>query len=176
MARVEVRDELIRWARERAQLSPDALIKRFPRLREWESGAAKPTFRQLEAFANATTTPLGYLFLPEPPDEVLPIPDFRTVGDKVVGRPSPNLLDTVFDMQRRQAWLREERIEEGYGPLSFVRSATVDAAPAKIAGAIRRALGVSAGWADVRGTWSEAARALRTRSEAVGIIVVVNGI
>src|SRR5271156_1594395 len=135
MVRVDIRPELVSGARERARLQAEALTKRFPKLAEWESGAAKPTLRQLEDFANATTTPLGYLFLPEPPDEALPIPDFRTLGDKLVLGPSPNLIDTVFDMQRRQAWLREDRIEEGAGPLPYVRSATPDAAPAKIAAA-----------------------------------------
>ena len=61
MARVEVRPEMISWARERSRLPPEALIKRFPRLTEWESGAAKPTLRQLEEFANATTTPARVL-------------------------------------------------------------------------------------------------------------------
>jgi transcriptional regulator with XRE-family HTH domain len=86
------------------------LLPRFPKLREWEAGEAKPTFRQLEDFADATAAPFGYFFLPEPPDEPLPIPDFRTLGDKPVRRPTPNLLDTIFDLQRRQDWLREERI------------------------------------------------------------------
>lgn len=116
------------------------------------------------------------MFLPEPPEEALPIPDFRTLGDKPVRRPSPNLLDTVFEMQRRQAWLREERIEEGLGALPFVGSATPDAAPEKVAAAMRRTLGVSAGWADVHSTWPDALRVLRDRIEAVGIIVVVNGV
>jgi Zn-dependent peptidase ImmA (M78 family) len=49
-------------------------------------------------------------------------------------------------------------------------------APAKIAVAMRRALGVSAGWADVHSSWSDALRGLRNRIEAVGIIVVVNGV
>lgn len=176
MARVDVKPQLLRWARERSRLPPEALSKRFPKVAEWESGAAKPTLRQLETFANATTTPLGYFFLPEPPDEALPIPDFRTLADRPIGRPSPNLLDTIFDMQRHQAWLREERIEEGASPFPFVRWATPDAAPVKIAAAMRRALGVSAGWADVHGTWSDALGGLRNRIEAVGIIVVVNGV
>jgi Zn-dependent peptidase ImmA (M78 family) len=167
---------LLLWALERARLSPKSLSKRFPRLAEWESGAAKPTLRQLEDFAEATTTPLGYFFLSEPPEEALPIPDFRTLGDKPVCRPSPNLLDTVFAMQRRQAWLREERIEEGLSPLPFVGSATPEAAPEKVAAAMRRALGVSAGWADLHSTWSEALRALRDRTEATGVIVVINGV
>jgi Zn-dependent peptidase ImmA (M78 family) len=176
MARVDVRPELLRWACERSRLPPEVLLKRFPRLAEWEGGAAKPTLRQLEEFANATTTPLGYLFLPEPPEEVLPIPDFRTLGDKPVSRPSPNLLDTVFDMQRRQAWLHDERIEEGLAPLPFVGSATPDAEPEKVAVTMRRTLGLSAEWADLHSTWSKASRALRDRIEAVGVIVVANGV
>ena len=77
MARVDIRPELIRWARERSRLPGEALTKRFSKLAEWESGAAKPTLRQLEEFANVTATPFGYLFLPEPPEEALSIPDFR---------------------------------------------------------------------------------------------------
>src|SRR5262249_15492823 len=129
--RVEVRPQLLRWARERARLEPSELEKRFPRLEEWEAGTAKPTLRQLEAFADATAAPLGYMFLAEPPSESLPIPDFRTLGDSPMRRPSANLLDTIFDMQRRQAWLREERIEEGQSALPFVGSATSEAVPAR---------------------------------------------
>ena len=56
---------------------------------------------------------LGYLFLDEPPDEKLGIPDFRTVGDSPIDRPSPNLLETLQGMKRRQVWMRDYLIEEG---------------------------------------------------------------
>jgi Zn-dependent peptidase ImmA (M78 family) len=174
--RVEVKPELLRWARERARLPVETLLQRFPKLREWETGEAHPTFRQLEAFADTTAAPFGYFFLTEPPDEPLPIPDFRTLGDQPIRRPSPNLLDTIFDLQRRQAWLRDERIEEGQSPLSFIGSATADAAPAKVAAAMRRSLGVVTGWADLYRTWSDALRALRDRAEMAGIVVVINGV
>ena len=72
--------------------------------------------------------------------------------------------------------MREERIEEGQEPLPFVGSATTDAAPSRIAVAIRRALGLAGGWADLRGTWSDALRALRDRAELAGIVVVINGV
>jgi transcriptional regulator with XRE-family HTH domain len=157
---------------ERARLPAEALTKRFPKLSEWESGAAKPTLRQLEEFASATTTPLGYLFLPEPPEEALPIPDFRTVADRPIGRPSPNLLDTVFEMQVKPGCAR--RREPVPAPLCALRRRM--RRPRKMAIVMRRALGVSAGWADVHSTWSDALRGLRDRIEAVGIIVVVNGV
>jgi len=98
--RVEVKKELLRWARERAGFDLAALAKRFPQLPDWESGDARPTLKQLERFAKATYAPIGFLFLPEPPIEHVPIPDLRTVGNRHVERPSPDLLDTVYICQQ----------------------------------------------------------------------------
>ena len=75
--RVEVTPKLFRWARERARLSAAALESAFPKLAEWERGEEQPTLRQLENFARRTHAPIGYFFLAEPPEETLPIPDFR---------------------------------------------------------------------------------------------------
>lgn len=81
MSKVAVKSDLISWARERSGLTINALVKRFPKFRDWERGEAI-TLRQLEALAKTTSTPLGYFFLPKPPEEKLPIPDFRTVRDE----------------------------------------------------------------------------------------------
>ena len=80
MNRVQVNPVLLRWARERGGLSVDALAARFPKVGAWESGEARPTLKQLERFAKATFTPIGFLFLEKPPVERVPIPDFRTVA------------------------------------------------------------------------------------------------
>jgi Zn-dependent peptidase ImmA (M78 family) len=174
--RVDVKPALLHWALERARLPEETLLRKFPKLREWEAGTTKPTLRQVEAFADATAAPLGYLLLPAPPEEELPIPDFRTLDDRPIRRPSGNLLDTIFDMQRRQAWLREDRIEAGYEPLPFIGSVTADAAPGRVAAAMRRTLGAAVGWAELHGTWTDALAWLRNRAEMIGIIVVVNGV
>ncbi|MFB3904567.1 MAG: hypothetical protein ACE15E_14050 [Acidobacteriota bacterium] len=68
--RVEVRPALLRWARERAELDADILIPRFPKLHAWESGEVRSTLRQPESFAAASHTPIGYLFLPDPPERI----------------------------------------------------------------------------------------------------------
>ena len=73
MNRVPVNPNLLRWARERAGLDALALAGRFPHLPEWEDGTLLPTLKQLEDFAHAVHAPIGYLFLPEPPDEPLQI-------------------------------------------------------------------------------------------------------
>ena len=60
--RVHVRPELLRWARERAGADVDALVRKFPKYREWESGEARPTFKQLQNFAKAVHAGVGYFF------------------------------------------------------------------------------------------------------------------
>jgi transcriptional regulator with XRE-family HTH domain len=109
MSRIAVKPELIRWARERSGITESVLVERFPKYVEWESGQTQPTLRQLENLAKKTMTPFDYLFLPEPPEEQLPIPDFRTVRDRAVRRPSPNLLETIHTMQMRQDWMRDRQ-------------------------------------------------------------------
>ena len=57
MNRVPVQPNLVRWARERAGYSVDALVGRFPKIGAWECGELLPTLKQLEAFAKATHIP-----------------------------------------------------------------------------------------------------------------------
>src|SRR5207247_6545965 len=116
---------VLAWAIERSGKPFDVLERRFPKIREWERGQDRPTLRQLEELAKATFTPLGYFFLPAPPEERLPIPHFRTLAEEGVKSPSPNLLDTVQIMERRQSWMREFLVDEGRERLLFVRSARI---------------------------------------------------
>src|SRR5690606_17680280 len=106
-ARIDVAPEMIRWARERAGLSVSELEQRFKRLELWESGEMSPTVIQLHDFAAATHTPVGYLFLEEPPAETLPVTDFRRLPGVAPETPSPDLLDVLYLCQRRQNWYRD---------------------------------------------------------------------
>lgn len=152
------------------------LEERFPRLSEWESGVRQPTFKQLEDFAKATLTPFGAFFLPEPPVEKLPIPDFRTIADRRPRRASAALLETLYQMQRRQEWMRDFLIEEGADPLPFVGTVTLASSPVAAAESIRRAMGMSDGWAQVHANWTAALLGLRRAVEDTGVLVVVNGV
>lgn len=175
MTRIAVTAALFRWAMERSWTDDSALAERFPHLEDWQRGDKQPTFKQLEAFAKATRTPLGFFFLPEPPDEKLPIRDLRTVKDHP-HRPSSDLLDTIYAMQRRQDWLREERAEAEAAPLEFVGSARLDDDPSAVGQEMRRALGLEDGWAAEVRTWTDAVSELRRRIEALGVMAVINGI
>ncbi len=174
--RVSVRPKLLLWALDRSATTPELLRKKLPKLPSWLSGELSPTLKQLEDFAKATNTPIGYLFLPEPPTEDVPIPDFRTVAPEYRDRPSPDLLDTIYAMQQRQAWLREERLEFGAGPFDFVGSAGLKDNPDAVGQEMRRAVGFEEGWAAKVRTWQEAVSELRRTIENLGVMAVINGV
>lgn len=176
MENVALNPEILRWARKRSGLSKEVLEKKFPKLKLWEEGKKYPTLRQIESFAKKTRTPLGYFFLKEPPEERLPIPVFRTVKNKKIPQPSPDLLDTVHLMERRQAWMREYLLDQQGEPLSFAGSATGSADPLPVAREIRKALGLEEQWASRFKTWEQALRTLRASMEEAGILVVTSGV
>jgi Zn-dependent peptidase ImmA (M78 family)/transcriptional regulator with XRE-family HTH domain len=176
MNTIAIRKELIVWARQRAGFEVDDLIKPFPKLVEWEQGTSSPTMKQLETLAKRLWAPLGYFFLPAPPEEKLPIPDFRSVNDTPVQHPSPNLLETVFSMQQRQAWFKDFIVEEGAEPLNFVGSATLKLNPANVAADIRKTIGIAPNWAASVSTWTDALIDLGIKAEQVGILAIWNGV
>jgi Zn-dependent peptidase ImmA (M78 family) len=176
MMRVEVKPEVLRWAMDRSRLPLEELQRKFPKIRQWAAGESQPTLRQLESMAKATYTPLGFLFLEEPPSDELPVPYFRTLGDEALRGPSPHLLETIQTMQQRQAWMREYLIDQGQERLPFVASARLDEHPAQIAQRMRRTLGFGENWAAQLPSWTDALRVLREAMEGAGILVAVNGI
>lgn len=176
MVRVEVETHLLRWARERAQLSLDVLHARFPKIHQWEAGEIKPTLKQLEAFANATHAPIGYFFLPEPPVENLPIPDFRTMAGREIVRPSPDLLEMIYACQDRQDWFRDYAIAVGEEPLAFIGSASIQDSVVEIAQAISATLKFSLDERATCRTWEEALRMFISKADGAGVLVMSSGI
>ena len=176
---ITLQPEVLRWARQRAGLTPQELAKKMnakpETLLKWES-TGKISIAQADRLAARTYTPLGYLYLSKPPAEPLPIRDFRTPGDDPPKRPSPNLLDTVYQMQRRQAWMRDDLIEGGADPLEFVGAYNLTDGHTEVAAAMRATLGLVAGWAEGISTWSDALRFLRNKLDEVGVLVVFNGV
>jgi Zn-dependent peptidase ImmA (M78 family)/transcriptional regulator with XRE-family HTH domain len=174
--RVEVEPALLRWARERAGLDEDELTRRFPQFADWEREETRPTLKQLERFANVTHTPIGYLLLPEPPVERVPIPDFRTAGNRRVEHPSPDLLDTIYLCQQRQEWYRDFARSQGDGRLWFVGSTNLNSNVEATAAAMRRALTFDVDERQQMPTWTEALRRFIEQADALGVLVMVNGV
>ena len=174
--RVGVQPTMLLWARSRSSLTVADLAHRFPKLEEWERGDRQPTLNQLEDFANATHTPIGMLFLAEPPEEFIPIPDFRTIGDHGVSRPTPDLLDTVFLCQQRQEWYRDFARTNGVESLPFVGSLSVSSDIVESADLMREVLTFGVEERRRISSWSEAFRTLSEHSEVLGVLVMVSGV
>lgn len=139
-------------------------------------GREAPTLKQLETFAKSTHTPFGFLFLSEPPDEPLPIPDMRTIGNAGVLRPSVDLLDTIYLCQRRQNWYHDYASDNGAERLKFVGSATLDAPPTQVALDIAGRLDFGVEERQAFPDKREARRGLIDRIENIGVLVMVNGV
>src|SRR6266700_3821181 len=100
--------KVLRWARDRARLDEPALAKKVgvgvERVKEWER-TGQLTLTQAKKLAHVTHTPEGHLYLQQPPDDKLPIPDFRTVGNQPVRRPSPPLWEALRSTAHQRMWL-----------------------------------------------------------------------
>lgn len=177
--RVEVRPNVLAWARARSGIGEDDWERRFPKFDAWLAGETAPTLKQLEAFASKTHTPVGFLFLDEPPVETVPIPDFRTIGDDPVGADavvSADLLDVIYACERRQEWYRDNQILEGEPPLPFVGVATTDDPVEATADQMREVLEWTAQSRATCRTADAALTWLREHAEAAGVLVMISGI
>ena len=176
VVRVEVAPGLLEWAVERAGWDEETIARRAPKFEAWLTGATRPTLKQLEEFAHKTHAPFGLLFLPAPPNEPVPIPDMRTLGNAAVPRPSADLLDTIYACQARQDWYRDYIRDQGVPELPFVGSVTVDTPVVQAAQMIRRELGFNLSDRTVFANSDEALRQLIDRIENIGVLVMVSGI
>jgi Zn-dependent peptidase ImmA (M78 family) len=174
--RVDVRPDLLAWALVRADLPEEQAVERFPGFRKWLSGEAKPTLKQLERFANFAHAPLGYFFLPEPPREEVPIPDFRTMGSGRILSPSPDLLETIYACQQRQEWYREYLMGHGAlrPPFGAANDQLRDAGD--VAAEIRAMIRYEVADRQGLSSWEEARRYLIDAIEGIGVLVMVSGI
>lgn len=174
--RIHIAGHMLEWARERSGREDSYFIKKFPKYDAWRRGDVFPTFKQMEDFARATYTPIGYFFLPTPPEEKLPIPDFRTMGDKAQHKPSPNLLETIYICQERQAWYRDLAQRTGEPPCPYVGSASITDAVESVAESIRNALNFDLQARRDCPTWTEALRYFIEQTEDAGILVMRSGV
>lgn len=173
-----IRSHMIRWARERADLSVSDLAEKLDvtevRVSLWESGKKPISMGHAERLAKLALVPLGVLFADEPPNITLPIPDYRTQKSGSLADPSPELLETILDAQEKQDWYREFLLSEGQEPLSFVGKESLSSSPSHVAKTIYKVLGLTDDWR--QGDWKKVLSFLINKAEDAGIVVLLNGI
>lgn len=174
--KIPVKPNLLKWAIDRAEMSIPMLAKKFPKIEEWIEGKSHPTLKQLEMFANTVHVAIGFLFLQEPPEETLPIPDFRTIKNQKLYKPSPNLLDTIYLCQQRQDWYRDYAMAYSLNKIDFIGKFTVKDDPVEVAKIIRSKLNISVEKRKNIATWADALNHLITAIEEAGILVMSSSI
>lgn len=154
---VPINPALLRWARCAAGLSlKDAAARakitalRRPknqtsvtpedRLASWEDGRTSPSISQLKALANAYRRPFVTFFLAEPPTEVAPLADYRTIPNTPVESPEfAALKRRIFQLHRELCAIAKEEQTEA---LPFVNSCNMEDGVPAVVDAIRRTLGI----------------------------------
>jgi Zn-dependent peptidase ImmA (M78 family)/transcriptional regulator with XRE-family HTH domain len=167
------------WSRRRAGLTEAEVAESIPVKEEkvlaWESGESKPTFRQAQQWASLAHVPFGYLFLNEPPKEVLPLPDLRTVGSAAApAAPSVDLLDTVRDVLKKHEWYLDYLKDQERAPLPFVGKFSTAASIADVVADIQKVLDVFE--PPHRQGGEEYLRQLIAGADDAGILVMRSGI
>jgi len=172
---IQVNNELISWAINRAGHELKDIPELYPRARDWLDDKKEPTLPQLRDFARKVNLPFGYLLLSEPPKEELPIPFFRTL-EGITDQVNLNVRDTILTLQKRQDWLQDYLIEQGHDPLEWVGRFTTDTPIELIIEDIRKVLNLDLDWANKLPNWQKALDHLAERVEEEGIIIVFNSV
>jgi len=172
---VNVSKEMLVWAVGRAGYNISTFTKKFPKILDWLEGKKKPTVKQLEEFSKKVYLPFGYLFLPQPPLEKVPIPFFRT-NSNLSNKVNINTYDTILLLQQRQDWLKNYLMENEFERLPFVGKYNNSSDVVSIVADIRQTLQLPKNWASQFKTWKEAQNHLVEHIENIGIITIFNGI
>ncbi|WP_439684231.1 ImmA/IrrE family metallo-endopeptidase [Cupriavidus oxalaticus] len=141
---------------------------------EWEAGESRPTFRQAQKWAALAHVPFGFLFLQEPPEEDLPLPDLRTKGGMPPGRPSIELIDTVKEVLWKQNWYVEYLSDHEAPRLPFVGRFTIQSPVKAVVADMRQVLGIPDN--APRASQDDYFRLLVRAAEAAGILIMRSGI
>ncbi len=172
---VNINADMITWAIARAGHDLHEFLLGSPNISAWIENEKKPTVKQLEKFSKKVHIPFGYLFLQSPPDEKLPIPFFRTDNNSSE-KVSLNVYDTILLMQRRQEWLRNNLLDNGFDTHRFVGKFDLNSDYMDIVKDIRTTLNMSENWARGFQTWEKALEHLTNTVEESGIILSFNSV
>ena len=168
---------MLRWARNRSAETADSVARKVSvsptRYESWESGDDLPTMKQAQNLAKKLKVPLGYLYLTEPPNEDIPLPDLRTFRGEP-HRPSPDFIDVLYDALRKQEWYRQNAVEQANTPLEFIGQFDMNSSPEEVATSIRNVLQVTDD-AIPSDNWEQYLKDLIIRAEDSGILILRSG-
>ncbi|MCH4132052.1 MAG: ImmA/IrrE family metallo-endopeptidase [Companilactobacillus sp.] len=113
LLRIPVDGKVIQWAIDNGEKNDEDLLKKYS-INKWKNAKNKsdyPTFNQLQGFSRDTKIPFRYLIKSSIPEENNDFVKYRTVNNSDV-LPSRKLVDTIHQMESRQAWMKQYLLEQ----------------------------------------------------------------
>ena len=167
---------IMKWARERSGYTLQEVAKSLNRdvvtISDWESGAAAPTYVQLETLADKYKRPIAMFFFPEPPQE----PDFvgqLALRSSEIEQLAPGIRILLRQARARQLSLMELNMSVNPVEMKIFRDLhpQINDSVTELAQQARSYLGISvetqAGWSSMK----EALENWREQIEEKGIFV-----
>lgn len=175
--RVKVNPEVIRDAVMKSDRSLEEVKNQFKTFDRWMKAELSPTFNQVTDLSRFLRVPFGYLLLETRVEEEIPLLEFRTVDTDAVQEPSRELIDTIYDMERKQAWLRDAYLAENREKLNFVGylDQTKDTNHLEVAEQIRSILSLNKDWFTKANSRVPTFNLLREHLSVNGIFIMQNG-
>lgn len=175
-----INPKMLIWARKRAGLDLDELARKMnvpeSKIFDWESGCSRPTIKQAELFAQKTYVYSGDLYLKTPPEDIVSIPDLRTIKGEKPNNMSVNFLDTFEMISTRQDWYREYLIDIGADSLPFVGKYKLNSHYKVVAQDITDALKLNSRVRESCKNHESLFAYIRKAAESLGILVMRTGI
>jgi len=106
-----VNGQIIRWARERYNMTPEAAAVAIGidsvRYVKWENGEDFPTYAKLKVISDVFNKPSAIFFFPEPPNIPPATGDLRTLSMEVIDRFSKQIIVQFEKARAYQSYLNE---------------------------------------------------------------------
>src|SRR5699024_1851713 len=174
--RINVEPTVIQSAVIKSGRSFEEVKKRFSSYDKWINNELNPTYNQLVDLSKFLRIPFGFLLVKTPVNEELPLLEFRTIDTEAIQTPSRELIDTIYDMERKQEWLRDNMIEDGNDPLDFVGIFKKNITYMQAADRIRSVFNLNKNWYKKTNSKKSTFNYLRDLFSQYGIVVMQNGI
>lgn len=169
----KIENSVLNWAVAASGFDVQTLTEKFPELPRWLQDTCEISINKLQKLSSALNISFGYFFLSAPPEDQAELVNYRTVKNKDNKTTSRNLIDTIYDMERKQAFIKESRINDGLLPLSFVGRMTENDDYQKFTDDMRRELNLDIDW---NLKVNDAFSFFRNRISNNGVSVFKNGV
>ncbi len=179
----QINPEILKWARTTAGLSlaqaahglfgASSAGKGEKRLADIEAGIEQPTRTLLNKMAKKYNRPILTFYLEKPPKRSERGEDFRTLPNPVSDLVDANLDALLRKVKASQEVVRDLLEDEETEPLTFIRSATVDDDPEKVAKEIARTIDFDVAQFRARRSIEDAFRYLRDKVQEAGVFVIL---